>query len=451
MTTVAVRDASAVASPAAVPFAVALLPWGDLIEDFLDEIGLSLDEFCSKMTGGWLFGYVAALKRQGIETVIVCVSRRVESTLRTVHEPTGAQVVVVRAPAMYALLRQRMADPYGDSLHAMFGTTSSASRPWWRLAHHAAPYLATPLRAVAREIRRARCKAIICQEYESPRFDAAVAIGGWLKIPVFATFQGGTWHRSGIERRLRHRTLARSASVIVASSVEAHRIHGMYGVDEARIARIFNPLDLSEWQPEVRSEARRALEVPEGTRVAIWHGRVDIRRKGLDVLLEAWRRVCAERPASDLLLILVGSGVDANALAADIERTHVTKVRWIRDYVLDKARIRRFLSAADVYVLPSRHEGFPVAPLEAMACGLPVVAASAPGVPDILAEGEASGGIMVPTGDVPALAKALGRLLDDVGMARDLGARARRRVEAAFGLDVVGGQLARLVRGYVNA
>jgi starch synthase len=79
------------------------------------------------------------------------------------------------------------------------------------------------------------------------------------------------------------------------------------------------------------------------------------------------------------------------------------------------------------------------------------VAASAPGVPDILAEGEASGGIMVPTGDVPALAKALGRLLDDVGMARDLGARARRRVEVAFGLDVVGGQLARLVRGYVNA
>jgi glycosyltransferase involved in cell wall biosynthesis len=225
----------------------------------------------------------------------------------------------------------------------------------------------------------------------------------------------------------------------------------VYGVDEARIARIFNPLDLSEWQPEVRSEARRALEVPEGTRVAIWHGRVDIRRKGLDVLLEAWRRVCAERPASDLLLILVGSGVDANALAADIERTHVTKVRWIRDYVLDKARIRRFLSAADVYVLPSRHEGFPVAPLEAMACGLPVVAASAPGVPDILAEGEASGGIMVPTGDVLALAKAVGRLLDDVGMARDLGARARRRVEAAFGLDVVGGQLARLVRGYVNA
>ncbi len=188
---------------------------------------------------------------------------------------------------------------------------------------------------------------------------------------------------------------------------------------QSQIARIFNPLDLSEWQPEVRRDARRALDVPEGTRVAIWHGRVDIRRKGLDVLLEAWRSVCAERPQADLLLILMGSGVDANALAGHIERTHVPKLRWIRDYVLDKARIRRLLSAGDVYVLPSRHEGFPVAPLEAMACGLPVVAASAPGVSDILADGEASGGIIVPTGDVPALARAVGKLLDDVALARD--------------------------------
>ena len=147
--------------------------------------------------------------------------------------------------------------------------------------------------------------------------------------------------------------------------------------------------------------------------MAIWHGRVDIRRKGLDVLLEAWRRICAERPREDLLLVLVGSGVDAKTLGRDIERTHVPKLRWIRDYVLDKMRIRQYLSAANVYVLPSRHEGFPVAPLEAMACGLPVVAASAPGVADIFADGDSSGGIVVPIGDPTALCRAVGKLLDD--------------------------------------
>ena len=69
---------------------IALVPWGDVIEDFLDEIGVSLDEFSSKMTGGWLFGYIEALRLQGIETVVFCFSGRVTSTVRTVHEPTGA-------------------------------------------------------------------------------------------------------------------------------------------------------------------------------------------------------------------------------------------------------------------------------------------------------------------------------------------------------------------------
>ncbi|MDQ1387939.1 MAG: hypothetical protein QOF56_1393, partial [Acidobacteriaceae bacterium] len=45
---------------------IAILPWGDFIEDFLDAIGVSLEEFSSKMTGGWLFGYVEALRLQGI-------------------------------------------------------------------------------------------------------------------------------------------------------------------------------------------------------------------------------------------------------------------------------------------------------------------------------------------------------------------------------------------------
>jgi starch synthase len=425
---------------------VALLPWGDLIEDFLDEIGVSLEDFSSKMTGGWLFGYVDALRLHGIRTCVFCFSDRVDGTVHKVHEATGARFVLMRTSAAYRGFRRRTQDPYGLTVEAMFGPRTGFSRQAWRLAHHLAPYLATPVMTLAREIRRAGCCAILCQEYESPRFDASVAVGKLLRIPVFATFQGGSWHRSGIERRLRPLTLQHCAGLIIGSSVEAARVRARYRIPSEKISRIFNPLDLSEWRPSPRRDARRKLGIPNTTSVAIWHGRIDLLTKGLDVLLEAWKVVCSQRSERDILLMLVGSGGGSDMLDEEIRRKHVPNIRWIRDYVLDRVQIRQYLSAADVYVFPSRREGFPVAPLEAMACGLPTVAASAPGVADIFEEGEKSGGLIVPVGDVTSLAKNLGFLFDDAEAARILGMRARERVEQAFSLQIVGSQLHDLFR-----
>jgi starch synthase len=116
-------------------------------------------------------------------------------------------------------------------------------------------------------------------------------------------------------------------------------------------------------------------------------------------------------------------------------------VLWLNEFVHDRTTIRRYLSAADVYAFASRHEGFPVALIEAMACNLPVVATDAQGVPDILEGGEASGGLMVPRDDSSALALALGRVLDNPAWSRELGKRARSRIEACFSLESVGKQL----------
>ena len=109
--------------------------------------------------------------------------------------------------------------------------------------------------------------------------------------------------------------------------------------------------------------------------------------------------------------------------------------------MLDRAELRRDLAAADVYVFPSRHEGFPVAPLEAMASGLALVAADAQGVREILAGGEASGGVVVPREDPGALAAALGRALDDPAWTEALGRRARMSVATRFSLEAVGSEL----------
>ena len=421
--------------------AIALLHWGDLIEDFLDTIGVSFEAFCNEMTGGWMFGYIDALRLVGVRTVLFCISAHVTEPMRYTHEPTGATICVLPAPKIYNAARRRIPNPYGWTLKEAFGEIHGVRRIMLPILKDISPYLATPLRLLAHELRREGCQAMLCQEYEYARFDACVLLGQLMHLPVFATFQGGDFQLSRLERPLRPLTLRACSGLIVATQTEVQRVQAQYGIPSTKLARIFNPMDVANWHAIARSEARAALGIPIDAQVVVNHGRIDLHRKGLDVLMEAWERVYSDRPDRNLRLLLVGTGRDASQLRDRITTMQLQGVMWVDEYVRDRTAIRRYLSAADVYTLPSRHEGFPVAPIEAMACGLPVVAADAPGVPDILEGGEDSGGLVVPRGDAVALASALGRLLDNEAWGRELGKRARHRAEECFSLEAIGKQL----------
>ncbi len=317
------------------------------------------------------------------------------------------------------------------------------------IAAELAPYFATPLWRLARALRRDGCVAVLCQEYDYPRFDVCVALGALLRLPVFGSFQGGGWQMSRIERRVRPHTIRRCAGFIVGSSDELRRLGQLHDVDPARVAHIFNPMDVRGWttQDAEREATRRSLGIAPGERVAVWHGRVEMWRKGLDVLMDAWDIVAGMAHPAPIRLLLVGSGSDAGELARVLAVRNAAPVTWVDEFVLDREAIRRYLSAGDVFVFPSRHEGFPVAPIEAMATGLPVVAAAAAGVSDIFDDGEGSGALVVPTDDPPALAMALSRVLDDVQLGHALGAHGRARAEARFDLASVGAQLGCILLG----
>ena len=108
--------------------------------------------------------------------------------------------------------------------------------------------------------------------------------------------------------------------------------------------------------------------------------------------------------------------------------------------------MRQWLSAADAYLITSRTEGMPVAPLEAMACGLPVVSSDAHGLPDIFTAGEEHGGIVTAREDVNAIVAALERLAAQPDLRSRLGRAARRRVEEHFSIPAVGAALSRFLR-----
>lgn len=420
--------------PAASPSpAVAILPaGGEVWEDFLDTIDLPLEQFCAEGPGGWILGYMQALAQIGLRSALIFISARVSEPVRYCDETTGATISVLPVSRLYAALRRWL------PRYRRPAAWRNGEKPtlWASLVAQ----LSTPISAMGRELAAQRCCAIICQEYEYFRFEAAAALGRRLRLPVFATFQGAAKEENRISRLLKRRNVRSAAGLLIASETEAERVRGRYGRD-VRIFRVFNPVDLVLWNGSGRGDARAALGAGANTRIAVWHGRIAIYAKGLDILLEAWAEVRRARPDRDLRLMLLGNGEDAPEFRARIAELAEASIVWTDRYQTDPAVIREFLAAGDVFAFPSRLEGFAVAPLEAMACGVPVVAADASGVREIFEQGPEHGGLVAPRGDARAFAAALGRVLDDPAWSAELGRRARRRIEEAFSPQAVGRQL----------
>ena len=420
---------------------VALLLWGNVIEDFLDRIGLSLDDFCQRMTGGWLFGYIEALRSAGWRSVIFLVSQGVEAPMRLRHAPSDTPICVLPVWKAYRSAARGMVDPYGGSVERIFGRGSGLRRLVRFAQKEAAPYLATPLGALARNLRREGCTVILTQEYEYARFDTCVLLARLLRLPVFATFQGGGYPVGRLDRLVRPVAIRAARGLAIGADKEATRVVEHYNVDAKKIWRIHNPVDVELWRPMDRDEARRQLGLSPQSRIVIYHGRIDIYAKGLDVLLEAWERIRDRPTTENPLLLIIGSGRDDAEFRQRLEALASPSIRWIDRYETDRTIMRRYLCTADLYVLPSRREGFPVAPLEAMACGLPIVGTAIPAMSNIIEHGSLSGGLIVPREDPGALADTFEKLLGDLDLCRDLGKNARRTVETRFSIESVGRQL----------
>ncbi|TBR20505.1 glycosyltransferase family 1 protein [bacterium] len=149
--------------------------------------------------------------------------------------------------------------------------------------------------------------------------------------------------------------------------------------------------------------------------------------KGIDVLLMAFARLLDRGVRARL--VLAGRDKTRDGLAAFSRRLGLAhRVRFLGE--LSPRALASQLARADIFVLPSRRENFPLALLEAMAAGLPAVATRTGGVPELA--GRAA--LLVPPGDPGALSAALKRLLTDPGLRRRL-ARAARRRAALFTWD----------------
>jgi starch synthase len=427
---------------------IGILDWSHCIEDFLDNIGIPLEAYLRDLTGGWLFGYVEALQLAGYSVVVFVISRDARTVRQATHSPTGASVCILPSPFLYRLTRRFLPNPYASTIEdAACSSELGFRRPWLILLKNLAPYLSTPMFTLWHQLDTYHSRILICQEYENPRFDLCALLLRGLGYSVFGTFQGGTTCRGVIEKILRPLAMKKASGLIIASMPEQERVKARYQLDATKIQPIFNPLDVTSHCLMAKARNLRPdLGIPASAVVICWHGRIDFYRKGLDLLLNAWSRVEQDPIGRDAYLLLVGTGENAAMVTSMIAENRLTRVIWINQYINDRAKIYSYLTSSDLYVFPSRHEGFPVAPIEAMACGLPVLASCAPGIEDIFPNGAHSGGVLVPVGDLDRFSEELLRLIASPTLCRQLGLAGKLRAESAFSLKSISQQFIRLFR-----
>lgn len=201
------------------------------------------------------------------------------------------------------------------------------------------------------------------------------------------------------------------------------------GAPPDKVLTIPNGVDRSRFAAVVAGRFRRQLGLPEDALLAVALGSVKP-VKGQDVLLEAALEWMPRHPDAHLVL----AGACQGDFAADLLRRAGEAGLSERIHAPGPvAAVEELLADADVFVLPSRSEGMSNALLEAMASGLPAVATDVGGNRECLADGEC--GILVPPEDPGALAAALESLTANPQDRRQLGERARARVDQRYDLE----------------
>jgi glycosyltransferase involved in cell wall biosynthesis len=241
--------------------------------------------------------------------------------------------------------------------------------------------------------------------------------------------------------------ILRKADRFVAITNGIHRELEDAGVDPARIRHVTNSVDTTMFcapAQDERSRIRSELGLSRSDVVVIYTGRL-VTYKGLPRLLEVADRI--RREHQNVKFVLVGGGgLDMHNCEEDLRR-FVTE-RGLGDTVRFAGEVndvRRFLQASDIFVLPSEDDAFPLSLVEAMACGLAVVATKVGGIPEIVISGE--NGLLIDPGDSRQLHNALCRLIRDRRLSGALGTAAARSVQARFSRGRVVDQYLELFQG----
>jgi len=273
---------------------------------------------------------------------------------------------------------------------------------------------------------------------------AGVLLGRWLGVPVTITLHGGELVCTEDSRLLmKLREALKGASRIFAVSETLRQFALELGAPDDRVEVVGNGVDAESFRPRDRNAARAALGISPTASVLVVSGSGQPSgEKDYSRVIEALPTLVERRPG--LVCLLIGSDSLEKSgrarLEAQVERQGLKEtVRFLDGLPPDK--LSALLSAADLFVSAAHHEGPATALLEAMACGLPIVAFDAGGNRELVCRPEF--GELVPLGDPSVLKTAI-----DQGLSRTWDRVAIRRYGETHHWD---GRVNRLCRAFTEA
>lgn len=251
---------------------------------------------------------------------------------------------------------------------------------------------------------------LIDAHFAYPDGYAACLLGRWLGLPVCVTLRGTEVpHSRKPHLRSKLQAVFRRAQRVIAVSDSLLKLAVSLGLPADKGVVIGNGVDSTRFQPVDRDAARARYGLPEEAQVLITVGAL-VERKGFHRVIDCLP-VLVDRHPRLHYLIVGGASPEGNIepeLRAQIARLGLQdRVRFLGP--LPPQELKWPLSAADVFVLASSNEGWANVILEAMACGLPVVATDVGGNREVIAHDGL--GRIVPFGDAEALTRALDEAL----------------------------------------
>lgn len=260
--------------------------------------------------------------------------------------------------------------------------------------------------------------------------------------PIKLNLRGGQGHRRLIRHRPLKYRLFFQADAYVSKSQGLSNAYLQAGLPENKLVQIPSGVDIEKFRPAASEEKvalRKKLNLADGQPIFLFLGGIE-ERKGSYRVLEAFNRLASTYSQAHLVIVGPTDRYDpvyVQQVRKSIQEWELVERVTFREGLAENAH--EYMRAADIFVLPSSREGLSVAILEAMACGLAVIASDIPEVAQSQIQNKIEGLLISPE-DVSCLADAMSCLVYDVEQRSLLGQAARQRVLREFTDNVVEGQ-----------